>query len=86
MHEVVLHLNSTKTIYFTISNLANFNSIMNAIRKVFKITLLLDKKRVLVTAGPTRESIDPVRFLSNRSSGKMGFAIAESAKNRHFPG
>ena len=61
--------------------LANFNSIMNAIRKVFKAPLFLDKKRVLVTAGPTRESIDPVRFLSNRSSGKMGFAIAESAKN-----
>ncbi len=61
--------------------LANFNSIMNVIRKVFKVTLFLDKKRVLVTAGPTRESIDPVRFLSNRSSGKMGFSIAESAKN-----
>ena len=61
--------------------LANFNSIMNAIRKVFKATLFLDKKRVLVTAGPTRELIDPVRFLSNRSSGKMGFSIAESAKN-----
>ena len=34
---------------------------------------------VLVTAGPTREPIDPVRFLSNRSSGKMGFAIAAAA-------
>src|SRR6185436_2807072 len=32
--------------------------------------------RVLITAGPTREAIDPVRFLSNRSSGKMGFAVA----------
>lgn len=39
-------------------------------------------KRILVTAGPTREMIDPVRFLSNRSSGKMGFAIAEAAKKR----
>lgn len=37
------------------------------------------KKRVLVTAGPTRERIDPVRYLSNDSSGKMGFAIAEAA-------
>ena len=36
-------------------------------------------KRVLVTAGPTREPLDPVRFLSNRSSGKMGFAVAEAA-------
>lgn len=36
-------------------------------------------KRVLVTAGPTFEDIDPVRYLANRSSGKMGFAIAEAA-------
>ena len=35
--------------------------------------------RVVVTAGPTREAIDPVRFISNRSSGKMGYAIAEAA-------
>ena len=35
-------------------------------------------KRVLVTAGPTHENIDPVRFIGNRSSGKMGFAIAEA--------
>jgi len=35
--------------------------------------------RFLVTAGPTREPIDPVRFLSNRSSGKMGYALAEAA-------
>lgn len=34
---------------------------------------------MLVTAGPTRESIDPVRFVSNRSSGKMGYAVAEAA-------
>lgn len=39
----------------------------------------LKGKRVLVTAGPTREMIDPVRFLSNRSSGKMGLAIAKEA-------
>lgn len=38
--------------------------------------------RVLVTAGPTREMIDPVRFISNRSTGKMGFAIAEAAVER----
>ena len=36
--------------------------------------------KVVVTAGPTREVIDPVRFLSNRSSGKMGYAIAEAAQ------
>jgi phosphopantothenoylcysteine decarboxylase/phosphopantothenate--cysteine ligase len=38
--------------------------------------------RVLVTAGPTREAIDPVRFLSNRSSGKMGYALAAAASRR----
>ena len=36
--------------------------------------------RVLITAGPTRERIDPVRFISNRSSGKMGFAVAAAAR------
>jgi phosphopantothenoylcysteine decarboxylase/phosphopantothenate--cysteine ligase len=36
--------------------------------------------RVLITAGPTRERIDPVRFISNRSSGKMGFAVAQAAR------
>jgi phosphopantothenoylcysteine decarboxylase/phosphopantothenate--cysteine ligase len=35
-------------------------------------------KRILITAGPTREAIDPVRFVSNRSSGKMGYAVAEA--------
>lgn len=39
-------------------------------------------KKVLVTAGCTRESIDPVRFISNRSSGKMGYAVAEAARDR----
>jgi phosphopantothenoylcysteine decarboxylase/phosphopantothenate--cysteine ligase len=42
----------------------------------------LDGKRVLVTAGPTREAIDPVRFISNHSSGKMGVAIAAAAWRR----
>jgi phosphopantothenoylcysteine decarboxylase / phosphopantothenate---cysteine ligase len=38
--------------------------------------------KILVTAGPTREPMDPVRFLSNRSSGKMGYAVAAVAKGR----
>jgi phosphopantothenoylcysteine decarboxylase/phosphopantothenate--cysteine ligase len=42
---------------------------------------LLSGLKVLVTAGPTREGIDPVRFISNRSSGKMGYAVAEAARN-----
>ena len=40
----------------------------------------LTGQRVLITAGPTRERIDPVRFVSNRSSGKMGFAVAQAAR------
>ncbi len=42
----------------------------------------LTGKKVLVTAGPTRESIDPVRFISNHSTGKMGYAIARNAMER----
>jgi phosphopantothenoylcysteine decarboxylase/phosphopantothenate--cysteine ligase len=42
----------------------------------------LEGRRLLVTAGPTRERIDPVRFVSNRSSGRMGFALAEAARDR----
>ncbi|WP_017753676.1 bifunctional phosphopantothenoylcysteine decarboxylase/phosphopantothenate--cysteine ligase CoaBC [Calidifontibacillus oryziterrae] len=42
---------------------------------------LLEGKHVLITAGPTRERIDPVRFLTNRSTGKMGYALAEAARD-----
>jgi phosphopantothenoylcysteine decarboxylase/phosphopantothenate--cysteine ligase len=42
----------------------------------------LSGERLLITAGATREAIDPVRFLSNRSSGRMGFALAEAARAR----
>jgi len=42
----------------------------------------LEGRNILITAGPTREPIDPVRYLSNRSSGKMGYAIAEAARRR----
>lgn len=44
-----------------------------------KIHLDLGKKKILITAGPTHEPIDPVRFIANRSSGKMGFALANAA-------
>ena len=62
--------------------LASVEEIVGAVR-----TRLISKqdfvgKRVLVTAGATREPLDPVRFLSNRSSGKMGFALAEAAQSR----
>ncbi|CCF14822.1 phosphopantothenoylcysteine decarboxylase/phosphopantothenate--cysteine ligase [Brevibacillus laterosporus GI-9] len=42
----------------------------------------LQGKKIVVTAGPTREKIDPVRYISNYSSGKMGYAIAEAARDR----
>lgn len=42
----------------------------------------LQGKKVLVTAGPTREKIDPVRYITNHASGKMGYAIAEAARDR----
>ena len=42
----------------------------------------LDGKRIIVTAGPTRESLDPVRVITNRSSGRMGFALAAAAWTR----
>ena len=57
------------------------DTIMNEIRKAFDQPLYLENKNVLVTAGPTREAIDPVRFLSNRSSGKMGYALAKVARD-----
>src|SRR5437660_169920 len=42
----------------------------------------LEGETILITAGPTQEPIDPVRFISNRSSGKMGYAIAQAAERR----
>jgi len=50
--------------------------------KLIKKSESLKGKTVLVTAGPTREYLDPVRFLSNRSSGKMGYELAEEALKR----
>lgn len=52
-------------------------AIFDALEKYFNKDLPLSGKKALVTAGPTYEAIDPVRFIGNRSSGKMGFAIAE---------
>lgn len=52
--------------------------IVDSLSKVF-IKPYLHNQRILITAGPTQECIDPVRYLSNRSSGKMGFALAQAA-------
>jgi phosphopantothenoylcysteine decarboxylase/phosphopantothenate--cysteine ligase len=59
--------------------LAGLDRLMHAVRKALLGTEELKGRRVLVTAGPTREPIDPVRYIGNRSSGKMGFALAEEA-------
>ncbi len=59
--------------------LANIQSILNGIQESLKVELPLKNKTVVVTAGPTQEPIDRVRYISNRSSGKMGFAIAKCA-------
>ena len=53
--------------------------IIGAIEQALDVSDRLAGQRVLITAGPTREPIDPVRFLSNRSTGRMGFALADAA-------
>jgi len=59
--------------------LAEPQEIMEFVENELRAGKPLDGKKVLVTAGPTFEPIDPVRFIGNRSTGKMGFAIAEAA-------
>lgn len=54
---------------------------MNELRSILSIQTPLKDKKVLITAGPTRESMDPVRYISNKSSGKMGYALAEAARD-----
>ena len=56
--------------------------ILGRINQTLNTSKDLRGKRVIVTAGPTREYLDPVRFISNRSSGKMGYAVAEAARDR----
>jgi phosphopantothenoylcysteine decarboxylase / phosphopantothenate---cysteine ligase len=62
--------------------LAATEAIIERVRSVLGLRRDLDGQTVLVTAGPTREDLDPVRFLTNRSSGKMGYALAEAAARR----
>ncbi|PWJ57104.1 phosphopantothenoylcysteine decarboxylase/phosphopantothenate--cysteine ligase [Dyadobacter jejuensis] len=58
--------------------LAEPETIVAILKKHFSFNPVAFQKRVLITAGPTVEAIDPVRFISNRSTGKMGYAIAEA--------
>lgn len=62
--------------------MAEPEEIMSFLEKEFSKKLPFTSKSVLVTAGPTYEAIDPVRFIGNHSSGKMGFAIAEEFANQ----
>ena len=55
------------------------SEIVRVINKHLNNQSLLSGKKVLISAGPTRETIDPVRYLTNRSSGKMGYSLAEAA-------
>jgi phosphopantothenoylcysteine decarboxylase/phosphopantothenate--cysteine ligase len=62
--------------------LADTNDIIDSIRQVLGRGGDLADKHIVVTAGGTQEPIDPVRYISNRSSGKMGYALAEAARDR----
>ena len=62
--------------------LAEIQEILKAVTEILQPTNDLTGEVVIVTAGPTHEPIDPVRYLTNRSSGKMGYAIAQVAADR----
>ncbi|GAB4313136.1 MAG: bifunctional phosphopantothenoylcysteine decarboxylase/phosphopantothenate--cysteine ligase CoaBC [Candidatus Sumerlaeia bacterium] len=62
-----------------VGRLADIHTIVETLESFFAEARLLAGKRVVITSGPTREYIDPVRFLSNPSTGKMGQAMAEEA-------
>ena len=62
--------------------LASQQAIVAAVREVLHAQQDLRGQTILVTAGPTCEDLDPVRYLTNRSSGKMGYAVAEAAAHR----
>src|SRR5258708_4313828 len=62
--------------------LAEPEAIVEALERVTRRSRDLEGETVLVTAGPTQEPLDPVRYITNRSSGKMGYALAEAAAAR----
>jgi phosphopantothenoylcysteine decarboxylase/phosphopantothenate--cysteine ligase len=62
--------------------LAENEAIVTAVLETLGASQDLHGETILITAGPTREKIDPVRYLTNRSSGRMGFALAEAALRR----
>src|SRR6202008_1939993 len=62
--------------------LAGQEQIVAAVREALRLKRDLEGQTVLITAGPTCEDLDPVRYLTNRSSGKMGYALAQAAARR----
>jgi phosphopantothenoylcysteine decarboxylase/phosphopantothenate--cysteine ligase len=62
--------------------LAGQEQIVTAVREALRFKRDLEGQAVLITAGPTCEDLDPVRYLTNRSSGKMGYAVAEATARR----
>ena len=62
--------------------LPEIDNILSAIKEMLSIKQPLKGKNILITAGPTIEPIDPVRFISNHSSGKMGYALVDAACNK----
>jgi phosphopantothenoylcysteine decarboxylase/phosphopantothenate--cysteine ligase len=62
--------------------LAGQDAIVSTVGEVLQLRRDLKGQTVLLTAGPTQEDLDPVRFLTNRSSGRMGYAVAEAAAQR----
>jgi phosphopantothenoylcysteine decarboxylase/phosphopantothenate--cysteine ligase len=62
--------------------LAAIAEIVDPVLAAFEIRRDLAGETVLITAGPTQEPLDPVRYITNRSSGKMGYALAEAARHR----
>lgn len=65
-----------------IGRMSEPGAIVDEVVRLLSVKQDLLGKKIVVTAGPTREALDPVRFLTNRSSGRMGYAIAEAARNR----
>ena len=79
---IITHLRDHTTKPATFRTLAYQISLLLAIEAFFVATPKpLAGRRVIVTAGPPHEPIDPVRYITNRSSGKMGFAVASAARS-----
>ena len=84
MNKVVLNPESGQlaSLHEGEGRLPKIDNIISAIKEMLSIKQPLKNKNILITAGPTIEPIDPVRFISNHSSGKMGYALTDAACNK----